>query len=269
MRNRKWTIIRVVLFCLLCAISLAIFSGFVKGWNNKWNQHLLLIVTIVVIYGLTIVFVKWEGLQLKDVGVVSNKMTFKKGAIGFGLGLFMTLLQPAIVVLLGHYTILFTASIPFYSILFYLTLYFLVAIREELAFRGFPLFSLKYRFGFWTPQIIIMIIFSLEHVAGGMTWLQAFIGAGTGALLFGLAALRTNGIALPVGLHWAWNFGQWCWGFKKEEGLLKGIVEKGFENVAERNGWISYLLIMTITIVVFYFYRGKVKGEQKKVNGER
>ena len=257
MVNRKSTIIRVVLFCLLCAVILATLSGLIKDFSSEWKQHLLLIVTIAITYGLTILFVKWARLQLKDVGVAANNMTFKKVAIGFGIGLFMTMLQPAFVLLFGHYKIALTPSFSFYTILFYFTLYILVAVREELAFRGFPLFSLNYRFGLWTAQIIIFIIFSLEHVAGGMTWFQAFIGAGTGALLFGLAALKSNGIALPIGLHSAWNFGQWCLGFKKETGLLQGITEKGFENIVERNGWISYLVIMTVAIVLFYFYRPK------------
>jgi uncharacterized protein len=255
MTYRKLTLIRVVLFCLLCAIALATFSGLTNDILTEWKQHLLLIITIAITYGLTILFVKWESLQLKDVGVVPNNKTFKKAVIGFGIGIIMTMLQPAFVLLFGHYKIALTSSISSYTIIFYLTLYILVAIREELAFRGYPLFNLNHRFGLWTAQIIIVIIFSLEHEAGGMTWFQAFLGAGTGALLFGFAAIKTNGIALPVGLHAAWNFGQWCFGFKKETGLLRGIAEKGFENVVERNAWISYLIIMAIAIVVFYFYK--------------
>lgn len=257
MENRKMTLIRAIIFCLLCAIILATFSGLTKGLPTEWNQHLLLLISIVITYGLTITFTKWEKLQLKEVGIVSHKMTFKKICIGFGIGLLMTLLQLAFVLLFGHYTISLIPSISFYTIIFYLALYVLVAIREELAFRSYPLFSLNYRFGLWPSQLIIFVIFSLEHVAGGMTWVQAFLGSGTGALLFGLAALKTNGIALPVGLHTAWNFGQWCLGFKKESGLLHGIVNKGFENVVERNGWIGYLIIMTIAIAAFYFYNPK------------
>ena len=257
MAYRKLTLIRVVLFCLLCAIALATFSGLTKDFLTEWKQHLLLIITIAITYGLTILFVKWERLQLQDVGIVANNMTFKKVVIGFGIGLFMTLLQLTFILLFGHYKVTLTSSISSYSIIFYLILYILVAIREELAFRGYPLFGLNYRFGLWTAQLIILVIFSLEHIAGGMTWIEAFLGAGTGALLFGFAALNTNGIALPIGLHAAWNFGQWCLGFKKETGLLHGIAEKGFENVVERNAWISYILIMAIAIVVFYFYRPK------------
>ncbi|MBS1682288.1 MAG: CPBP family intramembrane metalloprotease [Bacteroidetes bacterium] len=257
MTYRKLTLIRVVCFCLLCAIVLATFSGLTKDFLTEWKQHLLLIITIAITYILTMFFTKAEKLQLTNVGVVPGKATFKKIVIGFGIGLFMTLLQLVFVLLFGHYKVALTSSISSYTIIFYLSLYILVAVREELAFRGYPLFSLNHCFGLWTAQIIILIIFSLEHVAGGMTWLQAFFGVGTGALLFGFAALRTNGIALPIGLHTAWNFGQWCLGFKKETGLFHGIVEKGFENVVERNGWISYLTIMTVAVVFLYFYKPK------------
>lgn len=188
------------------------------------------------------------------VGVVANKTTVKKVVIGFAIGLFMTLVQTFFILLLGHYKMYLNISISIYSIFIYFTLYILVALREELAFRGYPLFSLNYSYGLWTSQITIFIIFSLEHIAGGMTWGQAFLGAGTGALLFEFAALKTNGIALPIGLHAAWNFGQWCLGFKQETGLFYGIADKGFENIVDRNAWISYLLIMFIAIVAFYFY---------------
>lgn len=265
MANRKLTLIRVILFCLLCAVALAAFSGFTKNLSTEWKEHLLLLITIVVTYGLVIAFTKWEKLRPQDVGIVPNKNTLKKIAVGFGIGLLMTSLQPALVLLLGHYKTYYNPNIPVPSILFYLTLYVLVAIREELAFRSYPLFSLNYRFGLWPSQLIILVIFSLEHVAGGMTWGQAFLGSGTGALLFGFAALKTNGIALPVGLHAAWNFGQWCFGFKKETGLLQGIAERGFENIVERNAWISYLIIMIIAILAFYFYKPK-KSKDRSSN---
>lgn len=118
MTYRKPTLIRVVIFCLLCAIALAAFSGLTKDFLTEWKQHLLLIITIAIIYGFTILFVKWERLQLKDVGVVTNKTTFKKVVIGFGIGLFMTLLQLAFVLLFGHYKVALTYSISSYTIIF-------------------------------------------------------------------------------------------------------------------------------------------------------
>lgn len=242
---------------MLCAIALATISGLVKNLPSQWSQHLLLVIVIAITFGLTILFTRWEKLPLKKIGVVANKTSAKKILIGFAIGLVMTSLQPVIVLSLGHYSMSFNTSVSAYSVVFYFTLYVLVAVREELAFRGYPLFSLNYSYGPWIAQLLIFILFSLEHVAGGMTWVQAFAGSGLGAILFGLAALKTKGIALPIGLHAAWNFGQWCFGFKKEPGIFHGIADKGFENAIERNSWISYFLIMAIAIAVFYFYKPK------------
>ncbi|HVX48626.1 MAG TPA: type II CAAX endopeptidase family protein [Chitinophagaceae bacterium] len=255
MPNRTLTLIKAILFCLVCAITFAAFSGLTKNSGTAWKDHLSLAIAIIITYGLVILFAKWQKLNLINVGIIPGKAFFKKITAGFCIGLLMTALQPALVFIMGHYSIAVTPGTSYNVIFFYLTLYILVALREELAFRSYPLFSLHYRFRLWPAQLIILVIFSAEHIAGGMTPLQAFLGAGTGALLFGLAAIKTKGIALPVALHTAWNFGQWCFGFKKETGLLHGITEKGFEDAVERNAWISYLIIMAIVIVVFYFYK--------------
>jgi uncharacterized protein len=256
MSNQVLKITRPILFCLLCAITLATISGLTKSLSSQWKDHLMLIITVAITYCFTMLFAKWEKLPLKSVGVVPNRSTTKKLVIGFGIGILMALLHAIFVAGLGHYTMSFGSGSVF-ALFFYLLLYILVALREELAFRGYPLFSLNYSFGFWMAQLIIFLIFSLEHVAGGMTWGSAFLGAGTGALLFGFAAIKTNGIAVPIGLHTAWNFGEWCFGFKKEPGLFVGVAEKGFDNIVERNSWIGYLIVMVIFITVFYFYKGK------------
>lgn len=134
------TILRVLLFCLLCAIGLALFSGLFKDFTSGWSPHLMLLSTIAFTLGLIPRFVKWEGLQLKDVGIIPNKLTIQKVTIGFLLGLVMTLFQPAFVYLLGHYQIEFTNSLPLSTILNFLVLYILVAIREELAIQELSYF---------------------------------------------------------------------------------------------------------------------------------
>lgn len=249
--------IKPILFCALSALALALTSGMVKDWPTHWNQHILLAITISITFILTLLFSKWDGFTLKQLGVVPTGATLKKVAIGFGIGLLLAMLQPIIILGLGHFTMSHAPSVKLYSVLFYLTLYLLVAMREELAFRGYPLVALHRAYGFWTAQLVIALLFSLEHRASGMGWLQAFLGAGTGAFLFGVAAIRTRGIALPIGLHAAWNFGQWSFGFKNEQGLFEGVVEKGFETIVDRNGWIAYGIIMLIAIGGFYFYRPK------------
>jgi CAAX protease family protein len=254
--KNKWqyTLGRVLLFCLISAVILATLSSLTRGLPNQWSQHLLVSLAAIITFGLTIFFVRLEGLTLNDVGVIPRRGSLLRVGIGFLIGLFLSVLQPVLVLLTGHLEII-PASVSIGVVMLNLLLYFLIALREEIAFRGYPLRSLNYALGSWWAQAVIAIIFSLEHVLGGMTWMHAFLGSGIGAILFGMAAIKTNGIALPIGLHAAWNFGQWCMGFKNEPGIWKTIVEKGFESKVEMNGFISYLVVMIMAILVFYFYK--------------
>jgi len=260
-KKNKWqyTLGRVLLFCVSNTIVLAGVSRLTQGMPKQWSQHLLVFIASIITLALTAVFVRWEHLRMGDVGVTPGRHSVARVCIGFLIGMFLSFLQPLLVLIFGHLKLVFSPATNFTYIFSNLVLYFLIACREELAFRGYPLRSLAYVMGAWKAQLIIAVIFSLEHVIGGMTWIQAFLGPGVGAILFGLAALKTKGIALPIGIHAAWNFGQWCMGFKNEPGIWQAITDKGYESIVERNGLISYLLVMGLAILVFYYYRPKIK----------
>ena len=87
-------------------------------------------------------------------------------------------------------------------------IFILFAIREELAYHGYPLRRLNERLGYWPAQLAIAVLFALEHRISGWTWVTAAGGAFFGSLLFGAAALSTDGLAVPIGMHAAWNIGQ-------------------------------------------------------------
>jgi len=96
----------------------------------------------------------------------------------------------------------------------------------------------------------------LEHVAGGMPWWQAFLGTGTGSLVFGLAALKTNGIALPIGLHAAWNIGDWARGTKGGTGLWQIAYPPESPAHVERLAMTSYAAVMSFAFIgLWLWYR--------------
>lgn len=87
-------------------------------------------------------------------------------------------------------------------------------------------------------QWMVALVFAAEHRLGGSTWIHALLGAGVGSLLFGMASLATRGLALPIGLHAAWNFGQWVAGDKEFPGIWRSTVEQGLKlasNTLERS----------------------------------
>jgi hypothetical protein len=252
--NRLFTLLRVVFFWFCCMAVLASVGPLVKSLPKQWSYLLLVTIASVVTLGLTIIFVRWEKLQLKDVGVVPNRQSLSRVYIGFITGLLLPCLQAALVLLTGHIKLVISPDITFTAVLLTFLLYLMLSCREELAFRAYPLRSLNYVLGPWGAVLIVAIIFGIEHKVGGSSWIDSFLGAGVGSLLFGLAALRTKGLAFPIGIHAAWNFGQWALGFKGEPGIWKVVIDKEYKDRVDVIGFISYLIVMGLGIVAVYYY---------------
>jgi len=138
--------------------------------------------------------------------------------------------------------------------------YLALACREELAFRGYPLRRLEPLIGPWGAQLLVALVFAVEHVAGGSTWRQALVGPGVGSLLFGMAAITTRGLAVPIGLHAAWNLGDWARGGKGGSGLWTAVVREGFEGRAQLAGTISYLALMCSATLALWSWHRLVTG---------
>ena len=84
-----------------------------------------------------------------------------------------------------------------------------VAITEELLFRGVLLQRLAAGIGNGPAQVGIGLLFVLTHLDNpgmdGATRLWAGVNIFLASMLFGLAYLRTRGLALPIGLHFMAN----------------------------------------------------------------
>ena len=218
------------------------------------------LLTFLLVY----LFTRWEKLRLNDVGVVPGKSTIQRFVVGYVIGLSMSAIQALTVFGFGHLQLTIVPNITAQQIILPLSLYLFVACREELVFRSYSLRSLDYSFSSAVALLSITVIFVLEHVVAGMTWKMAAIGSGLGGILFGLSALKTKGLALPLGLHGAWNFGQWMVGFKNKAGVWTAVVEKGYERETENVSLVAFSLVMLLAITgIVLFYKRKSTEENK------
>jgi membrane protease YdiL (CAAX protease family) len=71
-----------------------------------------------------------------------------------------------------------------------------------------------------------------------------------------MAALATRGLALPIGLHAAWNFGQWMIGEKETPGLWRPVVAGGPSAHADHVAMIAYIVTFAVATLAFWRYRG-------------
>jgi membrane protease YdiL (CAAX protease family) len=133
--------------------------------------------------------------------------------------------------------------------------YFALALREELAFRGYPIRRLESAWGGCVAILLTAFVFSLEHMAGGWSLSRSLLGPSVGAILFGMAALATRGIAVPLGIHATFNFGQWLMGQKETAGVWRPVIDSGFSDSANTLGYAGYLAGMLLAAAGFWLWR--------------
>jgi membrane protease YdiL (CAAX protease family) len=262
---------RVVLFMFGCAFVLAAAVPFIPKLPGLWSELCLGGITSLAAFGLTVLFVRWDGVRLEDIGAAPGRQI----PLRFLSGLFMGMLLVAIWALLsataGYVRWVRGSDVEISAAVTALFAYIALSCREELGFRGYPLRRLERPLGMWGAQLFVAFVFVVEHRIGGSPWTQAVFGAGIGSLLFGMAAIATRGLAIPIGLHAAWNFGQWTLGLKGQTGLWKGVVEQGLEERAEVVGMSMYVAVMGLATLAFWLWHRRVNRalyaqEQASIN---
>ncbi|AUD00811.1 CPBP family intramembrane glutamic endopeptidase [Spirosoma pollinicola] len=260
--NQKsvYTLLRVWLFYILSVAILLFTSRLTKSLPTTIANLLSIALASLLTVGLVVVFARWEKLRLAYVGLKPGRQSANRFVTGYVIGASMAVMQACFVLLFGHLRLIFNPHMTAAEIGLSALLYLLVACREELVFRAYALRSLSYSMTSAIALLIILVIFISEHVLAGMGWTMALVGSGLGGLLFGISALKTRGLALPVGLHSAWNFGQWMMGFKNKNGIWEAVVEKGYEAKTETIGLVAFAGVMILAIAaVSLFYTGKNK----------
>jgi uncharacterized protein len=259
----RWRLLgRVLLFFVSSALVLAATAPLAKKIPGQKGTLVLALVAAFGAFALTVLFVRWEGLPLGSVGARPRRASLLRFAFGFLAGLVLVAVYAAISAAAGHVRWVRAPGTGFVATLMSLFTYVALSCREELGFRGYPLLRLKGFCGVWGAQIIVALAFAAEHMAGGLPFSRALLGAGVGSLLFGMAALTTRGLAVPIGLHAAWNFGDWILGGKGSPGLWQVVVEEGQQQRAQFVGTVGYLAVMSLATIAFWMWnRSKTKLE--------
>lgn len=247
---------RVLLFYVSCVVLLMIAAPLGSRLPGQWPKIATGLMTSVAALVLTVLFVRWDGVRLADVGAALGRKSVARLGLGFVIGSLMVAVQSGCVLAGGHVQWVRTAQTETMApMALALLAYLLLACREELTFHGYPLRRLERFFGIWAAQMMVALVFALEHRAGGFSWLNAMLGAAAGSLLFGMASIATRGLAVPIGLHAAWNFGQWVIGEKDLPGLWKPVIEESYKAHVDRVGFIGYLAVFGLVTMAFWFFQ--------------
>ena len=129
-------------------------------------------------------------------------------ALGLGTGLGYFIVVVSVMMVLGAYRI--SGLNPDWTGMANAFFHFLiVAVGEEMIFRGVLFRWIDQRFGFWWAMLVSGLVFGLVHITDDNATLWSSIAIALEAgLLLGAAYKWAGSLWFPIGIHWAWNFSQ-------------------------------------------------------------
>lgn len=156
-------------------------------------------VLLIVIYILIVRFI-----EKRRVEEFALNIALKQIGKGFLIGIAYFSIIVIVLFAIGSYRV---ESIQFnyIDILIIFLLYLIVAIGEELIFRGILFRLIDQRWNAVVAYISSALIFGFMHLPQGTVWSSVAIAIEAG-LLFGAVYKYSGNLWMPIGIHWSWNF---------------------------------------------------------------
>ena len=210
-----WRALAFVPVYVLLLIALSLAAGFIAGSGTlKKNLELALAVIgmVSILAALLTAALFLPRLDRKDFRALG--FWFYPGWIKeFGLGVAGGFLLVSFVIalqwLLGGLAVRgFTAGgdALLLAALWNLIVLLPAATGEELFFRGYPFQRLIEAFGEWPATALCATLFGLVHLYNPSPTVLSTLNTALVGILLAFAYLKTRGLWLPIGLHFAWNY---------------------------------------------------------------
>jgi len=270
-QHKFFVLVKVILFWAVFMGLLFIGGAFLvpklpSAFSSLWYGLTGSLCAIIAIA----IYVRSEKLTMLQAGLVWQPRTFIRFCTGFLIGTAILLLM--ISTLMIFTKLRFVRNTRFGDdwivVIGYLAIIPL-ALMEELAFRSLAFVKLLNVFDIRVTQLIVAIAFALYHVVGGQDWISSFLGPGAWAFIFGLVAIRSGGIAMPLGLHVAANMWQAVVGLTHtDRAVFLPHFERSATNAVTQStetlGMIMQLiLLLTGLALTEFYYRRRVHTTYK------
>ena len=201
-----WKIIMVIALSVLLLIAMGIGL-------NRFNISDTYGVSIFISFILAI-WIMLRFIDKKDfryIGVTSFRKSYKDFFVGLILGIICITLNIIILIAIGHGEFkgsIFNPNVT-PSIISGLILFIIVAVTEELFFRGYIITTMQQMNKWWISAFVSSIIFSLTHGAlNDNVSFIAVLNLFLAGMLLAYIFIRTKNIWMCIGFHITWNYFQ-------------------------------------------------------------
>lgn len=226
LRNGWWILVFLALFLASQPVYRVASKAMQhQGLNGGWLSPLPVVFLLLI---------TWACLRLRRepltaVGLRLDHDWMRSLLAGACLGIALIALVTALIAAAGGVRFGLDPARSLASLVLGAWMFAWIAVLEELLFRGFVFQRLLDGIGAWPALATMAVLFAFAHWDNpgmeGTTALVATLDTALGASLLGLAYLRTRSLALPIGIHFGWNWAQ---------GALLGFDVSGFDQA----GWL-------------------------------
>lgn len=207
LRNGWWILVFVAVF-LASQLAYRPVSKALQhlGVDQLWLAPLPVAFLLLV----TWICLRLRRQPLSAVGLQLDAGWFRQLACGVGVGAAMMLVVGALIMAAGGARFALDPAGGLAALAGGAWIFLWVALLEELLFRGFLFQRLVDGTGAPVALWLMAILFAVAHWGNpgmeGTTQVLATIDTAFGAVLLGLAYLRSGSLALPIGIHFGWNW---------------------------------------------------------------
>ena len=253
--NQKLTdIAKAVACCVLFTALLAVVAPLKSMLPPQYERYVYGVIGTLVAFAVVAMFVKIQKTDRAAIGLQWCPSTIKNFIAGFLSGVVLSGAMLFVVVYFNGLQLEKTNA-SLLTFLGWAMSLLLLSFMEEVGFRTYAFTTLNKAAGPWVAQVIIAVLFAFYHVAGGQPVVSALLGPGTWAFIFGYAVLRSGGIAMATGIHFAANLVQAAISQKKDyTGLWKiqapQEITAAMQSRIDTTGFILQLSLLIIGIIL-------------------
>jgi CAAX protease family protein len=197
------------------------------------------------------------------------KNRFKEFNYGIAIG--------ALIMIIGYLLLIFIDQIIFKKLIFNpkeiivsILIYSIVAIAEEVIFRGYILRNLMISFNKYVALIISSLLFSVMHGFNPNIDLFSFFNLFLAGILLGISYVYTKNLWFPIALHFSWNFFQTLLGFNVSGQNAYSIInftipEKNILNGGDfgfEGSILSIISQIIFIVLILIYYNNNLKSEK-------
>ena len=238
LRNGWWILLFLAVFLasqlIYRPVSQALqHVGIAKEWLSPLPAVFVLLVTWICM--------RMRGQALAAVGLRLDATWLRQLSGGIAFGAAQMVAVAALILLAGGVRFELDTAGAFTALAYGVWFFAGVSVLEELLFRGFVFQRLVDGIGAPAALLLAASLFTVAHWGNpgmeGSTLVVATLDNGLGAILLGLAWLRTGSLALPIGIHFGWNWTQGSWlGFD-----VSGLAQAGWLHpyLLDKPQWLS------------------------------